>query len=408
MKYDYENPLSVTSQFSFCGLPFRMDTYAGCAFGCSYCFARIRGGNINSKKLKAANPYLIINKFKNSLKSTKTNNGIITEYINKRVPVHFGGMSDPFQSIEKHYQSSLIVLKYLAEIDYPIVISTKSTLPSEAEYLEILKSFSNIVVQFSFSTLDDKKSPIIEPNVEKPSVLMRTIEILSANNINTSIRWQPYIPNFSESPEIFIEKISNLGAMHLGFEHLKLPLETTNDLNSKLFKVTGINTLDYYQNLKSKGDGRELILPIEAKIEKIKLVKYLAQKSNLTFGAADNELQYLSDTSCCCSGVDQIKGFENWNKYQISHAIKKSYDLEKSAINYSLIKNEWKPSGSIDKFVNSNSRIAKAEEHNKVEDYIKDRWQNLNSPFNPTKFHGIEFKDKFDENGMKIYEWKNI
>lgn len=34
LEYTYNNPLSITSQFSFCGLPFRLDTYAGCSIGC--------------------------------------------------------------------------------------------------------------------------------------------------------------------------------------------------------------------------------------------------------------------------------------------------------------------------------------------------------------------------------------
>ncbi|WP_412464923.1 hypothetical protein [Flavobacterium mekongense] len=405
MEYNYENPLSVTSQFSFCGLPFRMDTYSGCAFGCAYCFARIRGGNINAKKLKAANPELIIKKFKNA-QNSRINNGLINEYITQRVPVHFGGMSDPFQSIEKYYKSSLIVLKYLALIDYPVVISTKSTLVTNAEYLSVLKSFSNLLVQFSFSTLDEKKGSTIEPNVESPIALMNAVETLSKNGIKTAIRWQPYIPFYSEEPEDFVRQIADLGVIHLGFEHLKLPLEKSNDLNAQLKNINDIDIKKYYKTSKGINDGRELILPPEQKVNLIKQVKKIANKSNLTFGAADNEFQYLSDTSCCCSGVDQLKGFENWNKYQIAHAVKKSFDLKKCTIEFSLIENEWKPLGSIDKFINSKSRIIKLEKHNSIQDYIIDRWQNLNSAFNPTKFYNVEFNDMYDNNGMKIYSWK--
>jgi len=311
MEYNYFNPLSVTSQFSFCGLPFRLDTYAGCAFACSYCFARVRGGNIKSKKLKVADPNLIITKFKNALKGNSMHNGILTEYIRNNMPVHFGGMSDPFQSIEIEYKSSLKVLKYLASLNYPIVISTKSTLLAKEPYLSILKSFSNVVVQFSFSTLKEEITSVIEPNVVKPTELMITVEKLSENGVKTAIRWQPYIPFLSESPKEFISKISNLGVFHLGFEHLKFPLENNNSLNSKILKLTDVNLLEYYRNNNSNYDGRELVLPLELKLEMIKQVKKEANKYSMTFGAADNEFQFLSDTNCCCSGVDQIEGFEN-------------------------------------------------------------------------------------------------
>lgn len=60
---EYTNSLSLTSQFSFCGLPFRLDTYSGCSFSCAYCFARIRGGNIETKKIKQSDSKSIIINF---------------------------------------------------------------------------------------------------------------------------------------------------------------------------------------------------------------------------------------------------------------------------------------------------------------------------------------------------------
>ncbi len=403
MEFNYKNPLSVTSQFGFCGLPFRMDTYSGCAFGCSYCFARLRGGNINSKKIQAADPDVIINRFKNAISSNSKNQGVITEYISKRMPVHFGGMSDPFQSIEKNLNSSLKVLKYLSSINYPIVISTKSNLIITEPYIEVLKNYSNLVIQFSFSTLKDEITKVIEPNVPTPSELLKTIEVLSKNGIKTSIRWQPYIPGVSESPESFLATISNTGAKHVGFEHLKLPLEKNNRLNAQILALNGIDLKKYYLNNNGKRDGRELILFNERKLSLIKEVKAISNLKKMTFGAADNEFQFLSDTNCCCSGVDQFDGFENWNKFQIGHAVKKAFDAQIGQIKFELIEPEWKPQGAIDKHINSKSRLKKNNSKNTIEDYILNRWNNLNSPFNPTHFYGVTFDNNYDQNGHKIY-----
>ena len=41
----YSKPLGLTSQFRFCGNPFRLDFYKFCSFGCKYCFARNIKGN---------------------------------------------------------------------------------------------------------------------------------------------------------------------------------------------------------------------------------------------------------------------------------------------------------------------------------------------------------------------------
>lgn len=218
--HTYNNPLSITSQFSFCGLPFRLDTYSGCAIGCKYCFARLRGGNINSKKLKVASANSIIKVFENVQKFN--NKGIISEFIRKRVPLHFGGMSDPFQSIEKIYEVSYTVLKYLKSINYPVIISTKSDLIGTDKYLKLFNNYENLIIQVSFSTLDESKSKILEPNSPNPIRLLSIIKQLTNNNIKVSVRWQPYIIGVSENPKDFISEIASVNVKHIGFEHLKL------------------------------------------------------------------------------------------------------------------------------------------------------------------------------------------
>ena len=45
--------------------------------------------------------------------------------------------------------------------------------------------------------------------------------------------------------------------------------------------------------------------------------------------------------------------------------------------------------------------------HLTLEDYMKNRWENLDSPFNPTKFYGVVNKEQRDSSGMRIYDWDN-
>ncbi|WP_353163776.1 radical SAM protein [Empedobacter brevis] len=401
--HNYNNPLSITSQFSFCGLPFRLDTYAGCAIGCKYCFARTRGGNINSKQLKVANHNDIISTFQNAL--TSNNNGIISQFIRNNVPLHFGGMSDPFQSIEKRFGTSYFVLEYLKSINYPVVVSTKSDLIISPKYLSLLKSYKNLVIQISISTLDNDKSKIIEPNAPSPELTLQMIQTLNDNGVNTTIRWQPYIIGVSDRLEDFVNRISKLNVKHLSFEHLKLPLEKNIDLDNKIKKITGKSIYEEYKKLNAIVDGRELILPIEFKKTSIFKLKEISKKHNINIGFADNEFQYLSDFNCCCSGIDMFNGFENWYKPQISYAIKKAYNQAKKVISFNEIENEWNSTGAIDKFINSKSRIDKVETHNTMLDYVRDRWNNLNSPFNPTKYFNISYAKQTDEKGNKIYKF---
>lgn len=400
----YTTPIGLTSQFSFCGLPLRLDTYAGCALSCTYCFARLRGGNSNTNKIRFANPIQIINRFKNSNERPGATTGLVSELIRSRQPIHFGGMSDPFQPIEQRMQITKQVLEYLCLIKYPLVISTRSPIISQNAYLEILNTNPNVVVQFSFSTLSDKIAKVTEPFAYSPSELLKAIEKLSTKNIITTVRWQPYIPGVSEQPKEFVKQISSVGIRHIAIEHLKLPLEKHNPLWKRLATKLNFDILQFYKTNGAYRDGRELILPTGFKIRALMELKSALSGSNITVGAADNDLQHLSDSDCCCSGVDQFPGFENWNKYQIGHAIKKS---EGNRILYSSIAEYWRPQGSIDKHLNSKSRIKSTNinRHLVIDDYILERWENLDSEFNPTKYFGIEFNGERDINGLKVFDW---
>jgi DNA repair photolyase len=84
-----------------------------------------RGGRRTSTSL-LADPSKIQRKIERLNNSTKKERDIIDELLLGKMPVHFGGMSDPFASAEIIIRS-LQILATLHEIDYPVVISTKNT-----------------------------------------------------------------------------------------------------------------------------------------------------------------------------------------------------------------------------------------------------------------------------------------
>ena len=148
-------PLTLTSQFAFCGLPLRLDTYAGCAFQCKFCFARYRGGATAGETIRPADPASLRRTFGRALIDQKP--GILAQFLRRRVPVHFGGMSDPFQPAEQRHRVTRSALEILGRFQYPTVISTRSVMIADAEYLPLLRDFP-CVVQFSFSSLDASRA----------------------------------------------------------------------------------------------------------------------------------------------------------------------------------------------------------------------------------------------------------
>jgi len=399
----YTRPLTITSQFSFCGLPLRLDSYAGCAFRCTYCFARYRGGNNGGDFVRPADSQSLKRVFDRALHSEPEKPGVIAQFLRRRVPVHFGGMSDPFQPAEARYHVTESFLRVLAAHHYPTVISTRGNMVASQPYLDLLREIGNVVVQFSFSSTRDQTARLLEPFSTPPSELLRVMGVLVRHGIRVTCRWQPYIPGVSERASEFLPRVASTGCSHVGFEHLKLPVERQNPLWDSLIHGVRRNLHNEYKQLGAKRDGREYVLPVEYKLPRVLEVASQVRKRDMTFGAADNELQFISDTDCCCSGVDQFPGFENWFKHQIAYAVRK---CRGRAITYDSISREWCPSGSIDRFLNGDSRLsARCESSGTVRDHIRQRWNNPESPGNPASFYSVRPTDKLTSTGQRIYCW---
>jgi DNA repair photolyase len=399
----YTTPLGITSQFTFCGLPLRLDSYTGCAFQCTYCFARVRGGNSFEGKVRPADYKKIEGIFSSALDSKSHNVGMIAQFIRHRVPVHFGGMSDPFQPAELRYRITEKILRLLSKYDYPTVISTKGDLILSEPYITLLREMKHIVVQFSFSSSLDNMSTVFEPFSAPPSKLMKSMENLANLGINVTCRWQPFIPGVSESPEEFVSRMASTGCKHIGFEHLKIPVERGHSLSNKLIKGVNRDIYKEYQELGAYLDGREYVLPAKEKLPLVLETASVAQKYQLTFGAADNDLQYLSTADCCCSGIDQFPGFENWYKYQIGYAVRKCREKD---ISFESIEAEWHPIGSIDRHLNSHSRLSKSGySSGAITDHILAKWNNPEAASSPASFYGVTPTDKTTLKGNRIYQW---
>jgi DNA repair photolyase len=401
----YTTPFSITSQFSFCGLPLRLDTYRGCAFRCSYCFARYRGGNLPGASVRAADAQHIKSVFDRALNRDGT--GVVAEFLQHRTPVHFGGMSDPLQPAEEQHRVTASALKTLITHQYPTVLSTRSALVSTSPYIDLLKDLKSAVVQFSFSSTVDSTSARVEPHATRPSVLLRAMETLSNRGIIVTCRWQPYIPGISETPCKFVPRIAATGCRHLAFEHLKLPLERSNPLWQEFSAGTQRDFLGEYRRAGARRDGRELILPASEKLQMVLLARSCSHRYGMTFGAADNEFQYLSDTGCCCSGVDQFPGFEGWFKHQIGYAVRQSCG---KPLRYHVLAKEWAPVGSIDRYLNSRSRIAgRGTTFGSIREHVRRRWNETDAPGSPCTFYGVlSYPRKTDDQTQErnhVYKW---
>lgn len=293
----YNNPLLHTSQFTMCGNCFRCDTYKGCSFGCKYCFANNRGSN-HKFDAQVADIKLIRTWFEQAIGGGDTSN-IKKEMLNHYVPIHLGGMADPFQDLEWEYGATYEFLKLTKEYNYPVNISTKvAHLPEK--YWEVLDPK---IHTFSLSILgwNDDYVRIWESKTPTAKERVAFAKQLKEKGFWVSIRIQPII-NIEEV--LLLIKNSEQYVDYYTVEHLKLPVD-----NKKMF-IYLRDKLNMRVPIVAK--GRDYEFDTATKIKNIERIK---QATKVKIGCGDNDLHIMSDSLNCC-GIDTMpEAFKNWFKY---------------------------------------------------------------------------------------------
>ena len=91
------------SQIVLCNLPIRFDTYVGCSHGCRYCFVQKKNGQLEA--VKKGDTVESLKAFVQGKRSGET------AWCDWNIPIHWGGMSDPFQPVEKEIRLQSRVLE---------------------------------------------------------------------------------------------------------------------------------------------------------------------------------------------------------------------------------------------------------------------------------------------------------
>jgi len=392
MRQEYKYALSITSQLPFCSIPFRLDSYSSCQFACRYCFASARGGFKGNEKIQVANPDVVERRLKRLL--DKEPASVVDELLAARIPIHFGGMSDPFSDFEIESRTTLRLLNILADYAYPTIISTKGTLAARSPYRDVL-SRGNFVVQVSLSMASADLSAKVDVGAPTPEDRLRTLSVLAERGIATACRIQPLLPRYEQEAFELIESCGNLGVRQIAVEHLKLPIETGPRGGARISQALSFDVHTQYMQRGAQRMGREWVLPVEQRLPLILELRSAAWAMGLAFGAADSDLLHLSDGMSCCSGIDTL-GFETGYRFTFTHAIHASKD---GLVRFSDIEDEWRPGRSIGRYVNSSSRLAQAS----VDEYVRRAWNGAANGPSPAMYYGVTRTDQVEDSGLAIY-----
>lgn len=271
------------TQCWLCDLPIRFDTYKGCSHDCTYCFVRKK----TSLDVSFAETDVALRRF------IKGERSLTTGWCDWNIPIHFGGMSDPFQPCEIEYGRTLNAMKVFAETGYPVVISTKGKLCVEEPYFSLLRKM-NVVMQISAVC---SKFDKLEPGAPKFEERLGIIGRLSGNVKRVIVRAQPYIHDVFEDVMDNIPRFKEAGAYGIIFEGMKFARKKPG-----LVKIGG----DYVQ--------KKTIL--EKDFERIRT---RCHENGLKFYAGENRLRAMGDSLTCC-GIDGLEGFRP-NVFNLNHKV---------------------------------------------------------------------------------------
>lgn len=277
-------PISGT-QCILCDLPVRYDTYDGCTHACAYCFAQ------RKKDIGIIRRGEGVEALRNFINGRRTND---TNWCDWNIPIHFGGMSDPFQPVEAKYKYTLQALKVFAQSKYPVVISTKGKLCVEGEWLETLRG-CNVVMQISAVCPAYDKLETGAPSFDERVEMIRT---LSQNVQRVNVRVQPYMHEVFKDVRESIKRFADAGAYGVIFEGMKF-----------FKKQKGLVKI-----------GGDYCYPIELLKDDFYVLREDCHKAGLKFFAGENRLRYMGDDLTCC-GIMGLEGFvpNRFNLARLTH-----------------------------------------------------------------------------------------
>lgn len=276
------------SQITICDLPVRFDTYKGCSHLCSYCFVQSKYDISNIDKGEGVKS---LTSFINGNRDQTTN------WCDWNIPIHWGGVSDPFQPIEAKHKLSLNALKVFAETQYPVVISTKGKLAAEEPYLSLLGK-CNAVIQVS---LVSPKFDKIEPGAPTYTQRVEMIKKIAPKVKRVIVRVQPFVMEVKEDVIKAISIYKAIGVHGIAIEGIKHKR-----------KKPGLTKV-----------GGDWVYPVK-KLQRIyEEIKHECHAHGLKFYSAENRLRNMGDDLCCC-GIDGLEGFKP-NSFNLNHFI---YDKE--------------------------------------------------------------------------------
>ena len=397
-----------SNEFLDCAMPMTFDQYNLCSYQCLYCFSfyqRFNVENYAKKKVRWVN----VDRVKQIFLEPESSQ--FEHYVKARIPLQWGGLSEPFDLLEPHFGIGLQLLKFFREIDYPVAFSTKSTwFVKDKRYSDIIKGAKNFHFKWSIITLDEEKARLIERGVPSPQERLEAMgEVAKWGTAGVTLRLRPFFIGVSDPTHLdLIREAVKRGAGSVSTEFFCL--EARADLRVKkryaeMSKICGYDLYRFYKkNTRGSGYWR---LNYEIKRPFIEEMQTLCDQLQIPFFVSDAHHKEKCSYGNCC-GCPKDKYFGNYQKCQFTEAI--TIAKEKGEVRFSdITKNphEFFEGTSVRRVLHPGNDTVARHWHKSLFDYMRWAWnhptQTSHSPYN--YFSKMLIPCGLDKNGDVVYRF---
>ena len=420
----------VSTEYMDVTMPFTFDQYNYCAHNCLYCFSFIQRGDNPSVKTDEHGFMSSIRginhqKVKKMFLGKYPNNPHYKAFIKRKFVLHWGGLSDPFCPLENKFGVGYKMLKLFADIDYPVIFSTKGNLMLQGKYLDILKSKSvrnqhNFSFQFSITVNDDKLSKKLERGVPSTSERIEAVKRLADLGYWVTFRLSPFLIGASEIDlDSFVKRLADAGVRDISTRFMCLQCKASPCFMERFDAISGLvkyDMVDYFKALSPTERGSYLRLNRSIKAKYFKKLVLAAKKYGLRLTSYDPDFRDFVLPNNKMTMTDYNPKLGQRSKIALSHHLK-------------VLRKRYWQSGRKDQYLTWQD-IINSESFNWMKDFnyyqeslrrFKTRydmknitvqteyhstWNNLRSSKNPyTYYYGKLVPVRTDANGDIVYKY---
>ena len=364
--------------------------------GCTYCFAKARGGFRGDPQIKFVPPSALSKRLTRAVEGRPF--GAFEEFLERRIPLQLGGMTDPFSKSSVINNTIYETLQVLNRFDYPTIISTKGYMEDVARALPLLKN-GNYYVRFSIAASRFAKRHV-EPGTPSEREILDTLAMVAESGIPTCLRLQPIFPDAEQEAIALAIAAKTVGAKAVSLEYLKLPQDRATAQFRAINSLYDGSVRQVFEDQGVSTDGRELSLSLDRRAAGMKELKRELNKAGVRVGIAENELLHYGDLSGCCNGGSEfLREARNFD-YNVVGIIR---NRPRGPITFSMVRSRWKPTSPVGRHFNSHSRFGLKGAEATWENFFRLRWNETGMHFNPSFFDGVTLAGESDDDGNAVY-----